>query len=224
MSFHQDQIYTNGITIFNIPDRDWNAEWKKNLGPIIISNSLAIKPSWIKSSEHLAQNVIEIDPQMAFGTGSHATTRLILRLIEKYIRRGFKVLDVGTGSGILAIAAAKLGAAQVYAFDNDPVAVETAKINCQKNRVTHRISVFTGTIDTLGHTGFDVILANINRSVIVKILPKLVDKTNKPATILLSGILDEEEKLVCSEISQLGLNISEIQHQDEWVAFVVKKP
>jgi ribosomal protein L11 methyltransferase len=214
---------TNKISVFKIPNCDWNAEWKKHLKPIVISKTIAIKPNWIKTSEPLAENVIEIDPEMAFGTGIHATTRLILRLMEGYCYRGCKVLDVGTGTGILAIAAAKLGASKILALDNDPIAVTTAKDNCRKNRVTNRVNLITGTIDAVQPIGFDLILANLNCSEIIRILSAILGQANTSAVIVLSGILTNEENLIRSEVCRFGLRVSDIQYQNEWLALVAKK-
>jgi len=223
LSPQNDEVVTKEIEIFHIQDRDWNAEWKKHLRPIVITPNLAIKPSWIDTSQRLAKHVIEIDPQMAFGTGSHATTKLVLRLIDKYGCSGCKVLDVGTGSGILAIAAAKIGAAKIYAFDNDPIAAETASYNVRNNCASDRVYVFTGTIDTLRDNDFDLILANINRTAILEILPAIINRVNKNGTIILSGILKEEEQLLYSEISSFNIKITETQYEDEWIAIVGQK-
>ena len=210
------------ISIFDVPQADWNVLWKKNLKPIIISEKIAIKPSWHKQSGFLAENVIEIDPQMAFGTGSHETTRLVLRLIEKYITPNMKVLDIGTGTGILTIAATKLGVAHVVAFDNDPIAVTTAHQNLINNDAHQNVYLFTGTIAALRCLEFDLILANLTSSQIIKILPHILTNSISSPLIILSGILRDEENWVNIELGRFGLPIIHVSYENEWLALVTK--
>ena len=151
---------------FEIREEDWANSWRDYYEPIKIGERISVVPAWIEHTPEEGEIVVTMDPGMAFGTGSHETTRLVISLMEKYIRPGQRVLDVGTGSGILAICAAKLGAGSVYAYDIDPVAVKTAKENREKNGVRN---IFCGKSDLLNQVDasggtFGVILAISSRT------------------------------------------------------------
>lgn len=211
------------IRVDEIQDRDWNEEWKKNYGLVWISDRILIKPSWTALPQNPPQCTIEIDPEMAFGTGTHATTSLTLRLLQKNIHGNERILDIGTGTGILSIAAVMLGAKEAIAFDIDPVAAHTAVHNAMKNKVNENIHVFAGSLQSLVKTKFDVIVANVNRSVILKLLfsmPELLDYDGK---IILSGILDSEETMLRDAFTAHRLQVLEMASEDEWVAFEVAK-
>lgn len=204
-------------------NRDWNAEWKRSLKPIYVGPDLIIKPSWteLKDTDENAL-VVELDPQMAFGAGSHATTQLMLRLIRSQLDDPKRILDIGTGSGILAITAAKLFRCQVVANDIDPSAVETARENARKNHVAERIHLFTGTIDSLIVTQFDAILANINRTEIEKIFPFVPQLLKVDGILLLSGILIEEEKIINELLNKINFKALLFVKQDEWLGIASK--
>ncbi len=203
-----------------VADRDWNAEWKKSYSGFAISERIYIKPSWEAAPQRAYDCLIEIDPEMAFGTGTHATTRLCLELLEARCGKGAVVLDIGTGTGILAIAAVKLGAQSVVAFDVDPVAAETARRNAAINQVAERIRVFAGTMETLDLSArrFDLLLANVNRSEIIKLLPFWEKLLDYPVEGILSGILREEEEIVASALARHHFRVCETRYEDEWLA------
>lgn len=215
----------DNVTGQAIADQDWNREWKKNYHPVRVGKRLLIRPSWEPVPPDAPACVIEIDPEMAFGTGTHATTQLCLRLLEDHLRPGQTVLDVGTGTGILAIAAAKLGASRVFAFDVDEVAVETAIKNAQVNQVEQQIIFSVDTMDSFQAPPqpFDWLIANINRDQIVKMLPAMTRTCNYPMMIILSGILVEEENLVKEVLHNYNLELCEISSQQEWLACLVSK-
>ena len=175
------------IEIEEIAQRDWNAEWKSGLKPLPVSERILIKPTRVETPENAPEVVIEIDPEMAFGSGEHATTRMTLQLVEKNVRPGLSVLDVGVGTGILAIGALKLGADLVIAFDVDPIAPLMARRNAIKNHIADHFHLFTGAIDAIGRGRFDLIAANVNRGQIVKILPRLSELLQADGRCLLSG-------------------------------------
>ncbi|MDZ7263186.1 MAG: 50S ribosomal protein L11 methyltransferase, partial [candidate division KSB1 bacterium] len=133
------------IQLQKLPNRDWNEQWKRSIRPIEVGQRIIIKPSWTELPVMSDRIVIEIDPQMAFGTGTHATTQLMLELLEAQGTAYRHVLDIGTGTGILAIVAARLTPAEIVAFDNDPIATATARENLAKNRVASRVHLFCGT-------------------------------------------------------------------------------
>ncbi len=217
----QFAVHPESIRIEQIEAQDWNAAWKKNLTPITIGNTFLIKPTWIDIPAEPGQHIIEIDPQMAFGTGFHATTQLMLRLLIAHLNKPARILDVGTGTGILAIASAKLCQATIVAFDNDPIAAATALNNCRINRVADQILIFCGTLDALRPAQFDLLLANINRAIILESLPEISRHLARTGRAILSGILNEEKTLVEQQLVQYGFRVIDSAEQDEWTAMVV---
>ena len=213
------------VAIEEIPDQDWNLEWKKNYHSLRIGQRLLIHPSWEPVPGDAADAVIQIDPEMAFGTGTHATTQLCLRLLEKYIRPGHWLLDIGTGTGILAIAAIKLGAEEAYAIDIDPIAVETADKNARANEVATQIHLAVATLAEFipPEHRFDWLVANINRDQIIKQLALMNERFDYPLGIILSGILVEEEDMLTQALKRLNWEVSEICYQQEWLACVAKR-
>ncbi len=211
------------LEIESIPSRDWNAEWKKTLEPIWVSDRLLIKPSWVETPENPPRHVIEIDPEMAFGSGEHATTRMTLQLLEKNVKAGMSVLDIGVGTGVLSIGALMLGAGKATAFDVDPIASYTAKRNAQKNGVADNFHVFAGTLDAVGRGFFDVIAANVNRGQIVVMLSRMSELLHVGGRGLLSGILDAEEAIIRNACDKAGLVVLSIRREQEWLAFETEK-
>ncbi len=167
------------IKLTEIKEEDWSRNWKKTFKPIQVTNRIIIKPSWIEK-RFPQKLVIEMEPKMAFGTGEHSTTRLCLKAIEEYLKTGDRVLDLGTGSGILAIAAAKLGAFYVLALDIDPDTVSNARENIKKNKVQKKIDLRLGTLDDKISSGyFDLIAANLTKTQIVKLFDGMNRALNK---------------------------------------------
>jgi ribosomal protein L11 methyltransferase len=204
-------------------ERDWNAEWKKGWRPLRVSDGIMIKPSWLDAPADAPPIIIEMDPEMAFGSGDHSTTQLVLRLIEKNIRKNNRLLDVGTGTGILSIAALKLGGASVIAFDVDPIASQTAKKNAAVNQVQDGFHVFTGVLEAIRPTEFDLIAANVNRSQILLMLPGMSRLLRLRGMCLLSGILESEEDQIRRACEQSGLTILQVVQDKEWLAFETRK-
>ncbi len=202
-----------------VATRDWLAEWKAGWQPVTVGERFLIAPPWseIKGSEP-ERIVIRIEPGMAFGTGTHETTRLCLVAIEKYFRGG-SFLDVGTGTGILAIAAAKLSTnARIEACDTDAEAVAIARANAQLNGVGGRIDFREGTIDETGASAACV-CANLTTDVILPLLPALLDATC--GRLILSGILAEQQESVTERLDELGITAHEIAGAGQWVAIIV---
>lgn len=210
------------VEVQSIKSRDWREEWKKDLKSIPVGKNIIIKPSWAELPVDAPPCVIELDPEMAFGSGTHATTQLMLNGIEKHIAEGQIVLDVGTGTGILAIAALKLGAERVVGCDVDPIAAQTAKRNVEKNGVADRFLVYSGPIHAV-KSQFDVVLVNVDRKVILAILPELQVRVEKGGTCLLSGILDSEEMMIRDACERHNLSIASVHYKDEWLAFETLK-
>ncbi len=198
-----------------VPDRDWLAEWKKEWQPVEVGRFI-VAPPW--SEVKGDRIVIRIEPGMAFGTGTHETTRLCLKAIEKYFRGG-SFLDVGTGTGILAMAAAKLfSEARIDAVDTDPEAVAIARENARLNGIGNRITFQVGSINEQTASA-DLVCANLTAPVIVELLPLLLGATC--GGLVLSGILAEQSELVRSRLLELGIANFETEQDGEWIALVV---
>ncbi len=206
------------ITISEFADKDWNSEWKKHYAPLRISEHILVKPTWCELPDDAPPVVVEIDPEMAFGTGTHATTFLCIELLDNAVKNKV-LLDAGTGTGILAITAAKLGAKRICGFDIDPVASHTAKKNAEQNGVAHSCDFFAGQISAIHFTGFDIITANINRSQIIEILPSFQELLVRGGRLILSGILDSEEQIIKNGLFKNNFKIEKIIARDEWLAF-----
>lgn len=209
-----------------IPDRDWNAEWKKHFKPEVISRRFTVKPTWEELAEAKTDFVLEIDPKQAFGTGAHATTALMLQLLENQAVTGKDVLDVGTGTGILALAAYKLGAARIAAIDIDSIAIATAEENAVQNiGLSHDISFHAGMLQNLPEIGyFDIILANITRRVLLEQLASFEHHSKEHCRLMFSGILAEELNQVNTALQQHGVfKIEREIYRDEWLALLLTK-
>ncbi len=206
------------MTLSEVPDQDWLGEWKKNWQPVVAGRFVIALP-WSEVPNVAGRLVIRIEPGMAFGTGTHETTRLCLSAIQKYFRGG-SFLDVGTGSGILAIAAAKLFPdARVQACDKDPEAVAIAKENAELNEVSDQIDFRIGSIDEATASA-DLVCANLTADVILPLLPSLIGATC--GRLVLSGILDTQLDAVLERVQGLGVSGNTIWMQDgEWVAIII---
>ncbi len=218
------------IQIRYMENKDWMEEWKKGFQPIRIGRRLIIKPSWIPMKPSLDDLIIEIDPGQAFGTGTHATTQLVLEALEglcNEMRTATKsLLDVGTGTGILAIAAARMGFSPILCLDNDSLAVETAQENVQKNRVEKAVQVSNQDISSIGGH-FDVILANLDKITLLTLAEPLVQRLAHQGILILSGILTNQQAEVKACFSDKGMQpIRELQEHTaspEWVCMVMQK-
>jgi ribosomal protein L11 methyltransferase len=202
-----------------VADRDWLGEWKKSWQPVEVSQSFIIAPPWSEIEKTPERIVIRIEPGMAFGTGTHETTRLCLAAIEKYFAGG-SLLDVGTGTGVLAIAAAKLfPQARIEAVDTDPEAIEIARENARLNLVAKRIDFRVGTVDEMVASA-NLVCANLTADVIIALLPALLGATC--GRLILSGILDSQTEQVISCLQAHGIaEVCELLTEGEWVAIIV---
>ncbi len=200
-----------------VEGRDWLAEWKKGWRPVEVGR-FVVAPPWSEVGEGPGRLVIRVEPGMAFGTGTHETTRLCLAAVEKHFGGG-SFLDVGTGTGILAIAAAKLNSsARVEACDTDPLAVSVAEENARLNGVAGRIAFRVGSVEDATASA-DLVCANLTADVILPLLPALLGVTC--GRLVLSGILTTQAAQVAARLVELGVGDSEIIRDGEWVAFVV---
>jgi ribosomal protein L11 methyltransferase len=202
-----------------VADRDWLGEWKRSWQPCVVGEHFIIAPPWSEVSDKDGRIIIRIEPGMAFGTGTHETTRLCLKALEKYFKGG-SFLDVGTGTGILAIAAAKLSPeARIEACDTDAEAVEIARENARLNGVAERIEFRVGTVDERSASA-DLVCANLTADVIASHLPALIGVTC--GRLILSGILDSQEALIRSRLQEIGIpEPPEVSTDGEWMAIIV---
>ncbi len=197
---------------------DWNAEWKKHFQPIKTGSQVWIVPPWETSPAGPREISIVIDPQMAFGTGSHETTQLMIESMEKYLRPGDSVLDAGCGSGILSLLAAKMGAGTVTGFDIEAEAVENAVHNAGLNKIDG-LEFLQGDEKAVAGRQFDLVLANINRNVLLDMLPALDTLVKPEGTIILSGLLDTDESMI-REQRPGPWRPEERFRKNEWIALV----
>jgi ribosomal protein L11 methyltransferase len=208
------------MNVEEVVERDWLGEWKKSWQPVAVGQRFLIAPPWSEIADAGNRLVIRIEPGMAFGTGTHETTRLCLAAIEKYFR-GASLLDVGTGTGILAIAAALLNPqARIEACDTDADAIAIARENAALNNVAERVQFRVGSVEETATASADLVCANLTADVIVPLLPALVGATC--GRLVLSGILDTQAETVRQRLHELGVtNLCEIAADGEWVAIIV---
>ena len=216
-------IETFNVREFSLEDKNWNEEWEKSINTIEISDRIVIKPSFRKFTPKENQLVLEIDPKMSFGTGEHQTTRLVVLLLEKYVRSGQKVFDVGSGTGILAIASVKLGAESALAIDNDEWCRENGLENTEANNCSDKIEVRLAEIENVVETNFDLITANINKHILLNIAEQLALKLSPGGVLILSGILKEDESDIWEAYKKHNLELIDKKILDEWLALVLKK-
>lgn len=206
--------------ISNKPNEDWSKKWKEKWDITRVTDKIVIVPDWLEYNEKLGEVVIRLEPGCAFGTGTHQTTQLCMKAIEKYMPINAKAADIGMGSGILAICAKKFGASEVYGCDNDETVIDVAKENAVKNNVECTFELNTADKIT---DKFDFVLANILHNVLAEIMGDLKNLMNDGAIMILSGILDEKKPVVLDAIKKYNLELIEQAHQDQWVALIVRK-
>jgi ribosomal protein L11 methyltransferase len=202
-------------------NEDWARTWKEGLGPRRVTDRLVVKPTWTEWDAAPGQVVLDVDPQMAFGTGEHATTRGCLRLLDAVVRPGDRVLDVGSGSAILAIAAVRLGAAEAMAVEYDPDANLNARENVEQNGVLGRVAIVEAMADAAllaGFGRFDLVVANILSGVIRPLLPAFRDALGGApgGRLIVSGILQVEHEDVVRDAVAAGFRVETVDEEDEW--------
>lgn len=213
------------ITVSGVNEEDWANSWKAYYKPIKIGDRIVIVPAWEKYTAEPDEIIVRMDPGMAFGTGTHETTRLVIKLLEKYIKSGMRVADVGCGSGILAICASKLGAKECKAYDIDPVAVKVANENIKDSgldNVTCEVSDLLRQVDRSGGA-YDVICANIVADIIIRMMPDVGALMDESSVILASGIIVERSDDVISKFREYGFKIIERVDENGWCALAVQK-
>lgn len=206
-----------------VDDSDWKDKWKEFFKPMKVTEKLVIKPTWESYEKVGDEKVIEIDPGMAFGTGTHETTSLCLELIEKYLKQGQKVLDIGCGSGILSIAAALLGSGPVLAVEIDPDAARTARENAQANGVENMVTVQEGDLTKDVEGKASLIAANLMAPLVIRLCPAAAEHLEEKGVFISSGILLEKREEVERAISRAGFKVLEVCEKGEWCAIAAEK-
>ena len=207
------QLATDGVE-----QEDWETAWKAFYHAMTIGQRLAIVPSW--EEYETDRQIIRLDPGMAFGTGTHETTALCLDTLDGLVKGGERVLDIGTGSGILAIAALKLGAAEAEGVDIDPMCVRTAGENAALNGVNDRFKVLIGDLSDKASGKYDIILANIVANAILHLAPAVPPLMNENSVFIASGIIDERKDEVIQGLEKAGLSVDTVREDGGWVALI----
>ena len=217
-----DIIYT--VDFYEYDEEDYQNSWKKYLFPEKVSEKFVVKPTWREYTPEADELIIELDPGRAFGTGSHPTTSLCLKLMEENISTGDSVIDVGTGSGILMIAADRLGASEIYGTDIDELAVESAKENLELNGISEeKAKVYKGDlISVVEDKKFDVVVANILADVLLILLHDISKVVKPNGKIIFSGIIEDKCELLRKEVEALGFTVEEIKADKEWRAMLIR--
>jgi ribosomal protein L11 methyltransferase len=238
--WHLSQIYPiPEPDIRELAEEDWTEAWKQQYHRLRVGQRIVIVPAWEAYEPAADEITIQLEPGMAFGTGLHPTTRLCLEMMEKYLKPDRTVLDVGTGSGVLAIAAAKLGASSVLALDADPMAVTVAQENVEMNGVAGQVTVRHGSLPggdavprhfatdgslALLDTGkFDLVIINILAPVIVGMAPALAARLQSEGQLIAAGLIDSQEREVVDVLKKQRLQVVDRTQEKDWVSLVVQR-
>lgn len=226
VAFIRERLGAQGVefslTLDDKKEEDWADSWKQYYKPVRIGHRLLVVPTWEEVPAGKDDLVLRMDPGMAFGTGTHETTRLCATLLEEYMKPGARVLDIGTGSGILAIAAAKLGAGQVNAYDIDPVAVRVAKGNAEENgceRVVCGVSDLLAGVDLVGGR-YDFVCANLVADIILRMAGDILRYLAPGGLLAVSGIIDRQAEEVKKALEDGGLTFCLLREENDWNAML----
>ena len=231
--YHLGRLYPLPPPTFReLKDEDWAHAWKTHYHPFRVGQKIWIQPSWLERETvghgqdgiRPGDVVLTLDPGMAFGTGLHPTTQMCLQALEKSVQPGMKILDVGAGSAILAIAAAKLGAASVLGIDTDPLAVQAAVTNAAQNGVARRLAIRRGTLDTVTDRDWNIVVVNILAPVNIALLEQdgLLDYVRPDGRLILSGIIEEQGAAVTTAVVAAGGQVIESLRAGDWIAYVAQ--
>jgi ribosomal protein L11 methyltransferase len=220
--WHLGQIYPIGQAVVRpLAEANWAEAWKAHFRPLRVGRRLLVCPSWLDPEPDQGDLVIRLDPGMAFGTGLHPTTQLCLQAVESLVRPGDAVLDLGTGSGILGIAAALVGGDPVVAVDMDPEAVRIAAANAERNAV--RVVAVCGEIDAAPHLAYRVVLANLLASIVIQLAARLYSRTEPGGTCVTSGVLVEQVEGVSVALQAAGFEPARVATSGDWAALYSRR-
>lgn len=224
LPLYQINIGKNIVKVSEVKEEDWATAWKKYYHPVKVSERVTIVPSWEDyKPESSAELIIELDPGMAFGTGTHPTTVMCIQALEKTVKHGDYVIDVGTGSGILSIAASLLGAEQVTALDLDEVAVEAARQNTALNGVEDSVSVKRNNLLEGVDGNADIIVANILAEVIVRLAKTAAQTVKHDGFFIVSGIILQKKDFVADALHEAGFEIEETMIMEDWTTIIARR-
>ncbi len=217
-------IGKNSVSLSEVNEEEWATAWKKYYHPVKISERFTVVPTWEEyTPESSDELIIELDPGMAFGTGTHPTTVMSIRALERIVKKDDVVIDVGTGSGVLSIAAAMLGAKKVTALDLDEVAVESAKMNIKLNKVHSVVNTFQNNLLEGIEESADVIVANILAEVIVRFTNDAAKCLKPDGYFITAGIIQQKKDEVKESLKAAGFHIEDTLQMEDWVSFIAKK-
>ncbi len=205
-----------------IVERNWNEEWEKSREVVHINDRIVIKPTFKDYTSNPGEIVITLDPKMSFGTGDHQTTRICLNFIEKYIKPGMKILDAGSGTAILGIAAAKLGAKKVIAFDIDEWSFENGIENTKLNQVEEVVEIKQCELNYITEDNFDLIIANIQKNILLELAAGFKERIKQNGVLILSGLLEIDREQIVQVYSDLGFKEIDCMKLEEWIGIVFK--
>ncbi len=206
-----------------IVERNWNEEWEKSREVVHVTDKIIIKPTFKNYKAKQNEIVLTLDPKMSFGTGDHQTTKICLKFIEKYIKPGMKVLDAGSGTAILGIAAAKLGAEKVIAFDIDEWCYDNGIENTQLNSVTDKVEIRKCELKHIKENDFDMIIANIQKNILIELAKGFKSRIKPKGILILSGLLEMDKEEIVKQYASLGFDEIDFFKMDEWIGIVFKK-
>ncbi|MBI4548026.1 MAG: 50S ribosomal protein L11 methyltransferase [Ignavibacteriae bacterium] len=211
------------VRIKEIQEENWNVLWEQTIQPIEIGQKLVVKPSWCDYNNIENRIIIQIDPKMSFGTGYHETTRLILQLLERYVDAEYSILDVGMGTGILAIAGVKLGTTTAVGIDVDDWSIENARENVESNCVADKVAIFKKPIDELESPPADLITANLTLNSIIELLQHFRSHLRDGGLLLLSGLLQSDRQAMTKHLRDHHFEVIEQLTENEWIALAAQK-
>ena len=211
------------VHIEKIQNQNWNQTWENSIEPIEVSNKIAIKPTWKEYDSKPGQIVIQIDPKMSFGTGHHESTRLALWGLEKFLRKDNKMLDMGTGTGVLCIASIFMGASSAVGIDVDEWAYDNALENVKVNNVFDKVRIIHGDISSAPDEKFDIITSNIDFKTNSKYVKNYLNYLAEHGVIILSGILATDERSIIALIEVNNMKVIDRKYENEWCCFIVTR-
>ncbi|MED1602525.1 50S ribosomal protein L11 methyltransferase [Alkalihalophilus marmarensis] len=223
LTTYEIDLGRNSVQLAEVNEEDWATAWKKYYKPVKISKSITITPTWEDYTPTEDEMIIELDPGMAFGTGTHPTTVLCIQALESVMQGGEEVIDVGTGSGVLSIAAAKLGAKRVIGLDLDQVAVDSAALNVELNQVHDTVTIHQGNLLEQIDGSYDLVVANILAEVIVQFVQDAAAILKPGGAFITSGIIKRKKQEVKDSLVSAGFTIDEVIEMDDWVAIIARK-
>lgn len=205
-----------------IAERNWNEDWEKSREVVRVTDRIIIKPTFKDYQPKQNEIVLTLDPKMSFGTGDHQTTKICLSFLEKYIKPGMKILDAGSGTAILALAAVKLGAEKVIAFDIDEWCFDNGIENTKLNNVADKVEIRKCELNDISENNFDLIIANIQKNILLDLADGFKQRLKSDGILILSGLLEMDREVIKEKYSSLRFNEMDFLQMDEWIGIVFK--